>query len=87
MRRPEARTRVISRGFVRRESGPKLSLDLRDAVLAWELNRQHATTLLASATQHFPTPLGCHSRSEAVRTNSALITRSICRLTHLVRLH
>ena len=85
MRRPDRRTRVKSRACVRRE--PHLNRSpapaLRDAVLAGELNGKDAAALLTPPTQNFSSPLGCHSRSEPVRTDPPLVSRSVRRLPHL----
>lgn len=87
IRRPVSLTFKISRERLRRFAVPNAARALRDAVLAGEFNGQNATSFLAPTAENLASPLGRHTRSKSVGTNSTLVPRSIGWLAHLNFLH
>src|SRR5437763_12601423 len=51
-------------------------------VLAWQLNCEAPAPLLAATAEHCSSPLGLHARAKPVSLDTALVARTIRRLTH-----
>jgi hypothetical protein len=80
---PSRMTSCNSWPRVNRERRGKPWPSLRACVLVWQSNGEALTALLTATAENFTSPLGFHARAESVRLDPALVSGTVCRLTHV----